>query len=235
MPNKTYLPRKARLLKDFDKSLPVVKQVLILRYGEVETESLIQDSRQKYEKLLPKIPYIGERNPMFTFFLLPASRVLAVYQTLLEQGETEERSGQLIYEIGEAEIQAVPGWMRFSIRRLWFSRWFTQRLQKRAKTSLERNYPGDYVFEYIEGNDQDFDYGIDYLECASCKFFEEQGVPELSPYFCAKDKIASEFFGWGLSRSQTLAEGGERCDFRFKKGGKTNLIIPPSLRQTSTD
>jgi hypothetical protein len=100
---------------------------------------------------------------------------------------------------------------------------------------LERNYPGDYVFEYIEGNDQDFDYGIDYVECASCKFFEEQGVPELSPYFCAKDKIASEFFGWGLSRSQTLAEGGERCDFRFKKGGKTNLIIPPSLRQTSTD
>jgi hypothetical protein len=35
--------------------------------------------------------------------------------------------------------------------------------------------------------------------------------------------------GWGLRRTMTLAEGGERCDFRFKKGGETCVPIPPSL------
>jgi hypothetical protein len=38
----------------------------------------------------------------------------------------------------------------------------------------------------------------------------ESLIPQL-PY------IASDYFGWGLVRTTTLAEGGERCDFRFKR------------------
>jgi hypothetical protein len=83
---------------------------------------------------------------------------------------------------------------------------------------------------YVEGDGQDFDYGIDYIECASCKFLHEQDAAELGPYVCAVDKVASEMLGWGLRRTMTLAEGGVRCDFRFKKGGKTCVTIPQSLR-----
>jgi hypothetical protein len=74
---------------------------------------------------------------------------------------------------------------------LWFSRWFAERLQKRAKSSQERRYPGGYVFAFIEGDGLDFDYGIDYIECASCKFLNEQDAPELIPYVCAVDKVAT--------------------------------------------
>ena len=53
---------------------------------------------------------------------------------------------------------------------------------------------------------------------------------ELAPYVCAVDKVASEMMGWGLSRTMTLAEGREKCDFRFKKGGKTDVAMTQSLR-----
>jgi hypothetical protein len=36
--------------------------------------------------------------------------------------------------------------------------------------------------------------------------------------------------GTGFLRATTLAEGGERCDFRWKKGGETRLAwLPPWL------
>ncbi|MAT96051.1 MAG: hypothetical protein CL608_02715 [Anaerolineaceae bacterium] len=225
----TYVSRKFRLIKDFDRSVSRVKQLLIARYGEEEANILMQESREKYKDLIPQIPYIGDRNPLL-IFLLPASRYLAIYQTFQKHGRTVEEAGRLVYEIGEAEFEAIPGWVRRGIGVLWFSRWFAKRLQKRALLSQERKYSGGYVLAYIEGDGRDFDYGVDYIECAICKFLNEQGAAELAPYVCAVDKVASEMLGWGLRRTMTLAEGGERCDFRFKKGGKTCVTIPQPLR-----
>ncbi|MCJ7583343.1 MAG: L-2-amino-thiazoline-4-carboxylic acid hydrolase, partial [Anaerolineales bacterium] len=73
------------------------------------------------------------------------------------------------------------------------------------------------------------------LECASCKFLAKQGAPELSPYLCPVDILYSDALGWGLMRTQTLAEGAPKCDFRFKKGGKTKVAMPASLQNVIGD
>jgi len=229
MTYENYVSRKSRLLKDFDKSVARVKRMLISRFGEEQANALIRDSRQEYEVLISQIPYIGDKNPLL-IFLLPTSRYLAIYRVLQRQGRTVEDAGKLIYEMSEAELKAIPGVVRRVIGYLWFTRWFLGRLKKRATESQERKYPGGYVLTHVEGNGQDFDYGIDYTECASCKFLSVQNAFELAPYVCAVDKVASEMMGWGLSRTMTLAEGREKCDFRFKKGGKTDVAMPQSLR-----
>jgi hypothetical protein len=203
--------------------------MLISRFGEEQANALIRESHQEYEALIPQIPYIGDKNPLL-IFLLPTSRYLAIYQVLQRQGRTVEDAGQLIYEMSEAELEAIPGLVRRVIGYLWFSRWFLGRLKRRAIESQERKYPGGYVFAYVEGNGQDFDYGVDYTECASCRFLSVQNALELAPYVCAVDEAASEMMGWGLSRTITLSEGGEKCDFRFKKGGETHVAIPQSLK-----
>ena len=56
------------------------------------------------------------------------------------------------------------------------------------------------------------------MECSSCKLLKAQDAMELAPFVCAIDKVTSELLGWGLTRTMTLAEGFEKCDFRFKKG-----------------
>jgi hypothetical protein len=229
MTDENYISRKSELLKDFDRSVARVKRVMVSRYGEEQAQALIRESRQEYETLIPQIPYIGDRSP-FLIFLLPTTRYLAIYRTMQSQGLTVEEAGRLIYQMSEADAKAIPGWERRIMGYLWFSPWFLRRLKKRAAESQKCQYPGGYVLTYIEGDGQTFDYGIDYTECASCKFLSAQKAFELAPYVCATDKVVSELMGWGLTRTMTLAEGCERCDFRFKKGGKTHVPLPQSLR-----
>lgn len=106
--------------------------------------------------------------------------------------------------------------------------------------SCQKDYPieqgiPDYVFNFVEGDGQTFDYGVYYLECASCKFLAKQGAPELAPYLCLVDILYSKALGWGLTRTMTLAEGAERFDFRFKKGGKTKVAVPASMQNVIGD
>jgi hypothetical protein len=228
MTGQGYVPRTSQLLKDFDKSVALAKEGLLARYGQEQADAVVAESRQRYEALIPQIPYIGPRNPLL-IFLLPTSRYLALYRALQRHGQTVEDVGQLVYEMAEAEVRAMPRLVRRAMPYLWFSPWFLARLRRRADRSQLREYPGGYVLDFVEGNGRDFDYGIDYRECASCKLLKAQDAMELAPYVCAVDKVTSEMLGWGLSRTTTLAEGGDRCDFRFKKGGKTSVPVPPSL------
>ena len=46
------------------------------------------------------------------------------------------------------------------------------------------------------------------------------------PYICALDFPISKTFNRGLIRTKTLAEGADICDFRYKKGRKTEEIFP---------
>lgn len=232
MSHENYVSRTPHLLKSFDRATSLIKPVLVARYGE-EANALIQASRQKYCELIPQIPYIGENNALVDVFYLPACRHLGIYKAFQEHGKTVEEVGQLVYEIGEAEFKAIPSFVRRIVRIMWFSRWFIARLQKRALLSQERKHPGGYVVTFLQGDGREFDYEFDYNECAVNNFFRQQGAAELVPYLCAIDKIASELLGWGLYRTMTLADGGSRCDFRFKKDGKTCVTIPQSLRKVS--
>ena len=229
MKEDNYIYRKKQLLKAFDKSISRNKNVLITRFGSEDANSLIRECRHEYEALIPQIPFIGHKSP-FLIFLIPASQYLAVYRVLQSKELTIEKAARLIYLMNQAEWKAVPFILRRIIRYLWFSPLFIWRIRRRAKESQQREYAGGYVLTFIEGNGQTFDWGLDYTECAGCKFLNQQGVPELAPLMCSFDKTASETLGWGLTRTMTIADGGQKCDFRFKKGGKTNINISPSIK-----
>ena len=228
MDNDYYVSRKRKLLKDFDKALGHVRVLLLSRYGKDLTEALVEEARQKYETLIPQLPYVGGRQP-FTQFLISTAWYLAMYRVLQRRGETVEEIGTLIYQASEAYLQAYPAFLQRILGRGTFSRRYRQRVQKRAVESQARRYPGDYVYRFVEGDGETFDFGVDYTECAVVKFLAAQGSPELAPYICPVDILYSEALGWGLRRTTTLAEGSARCDFRFKKGGETRVTVPKSL------
>ncbi len=183
---------------------------------------MIEAAREEFEDLIPQIPYIGEKSP-FLIFLFPTAKCLALYRALQRQGKSVEEAGRWIYEMSEIELKAIPSIVRRVIGFLWFSQWFKRRARQRAIQSLRREYSGNFVMQYVEGDDSTFDYGVDYVECANVKFLRAQGAMELAPYICATDRISSEMLGWGLKRTTTLAGGGDRCDFRFRKSGETSI------------
>ena len=100
-----------------------------------------------------------------------------------------------------------------------------------AEESQKREFSGGYVFTFVEGEGEEFDYGLDFTECATCKFYDVQGESDFTPLSCAADYLKSKAFGWGLTRTMTLAEGYEKCDFRHKKGDTTRVTIPDSLKR----
>jgi hypothetical protein len=225
-----YYGRNAkRYLKYFDlvarSAIPVVE-----RYFPGENaDELMGETRQQYKSLLPGLPYIGGKQP-FTLFVVFTGMLLALHRTNQAQGGTVEKTGELMYEVAEVFLNRLSPLVKRLMAAMNFSPIYLKRLQKRAAESHERKYPGDYVYDFIPGDGTTFNYGVDYHECGSCKYLDSQGVFELAQYLCPVDILYSQVFQWGLSRTKTIASGGEKCDFRFRRGGAINVVVPASMQ-----
>jgi hypothetical protein len=191
---------------------------------------LIAEARDEYARLIPNLPNLGGKQP-FKTFVLATGWFLAFQRALERHGLPLSEAGDLAYELTTRYVEAMPRAVAWLIRRAWFTRLFRTRLRWRASRSQRRRQREDFVFHYVEGDSKQFDYGVDYTECAVWSFLQRQGAPELAPYICALDQIYSDAFSWGLARTTTLAEGGEKCDFRFKRGRKSE--IASTLRRWS--
>ncbi len=222
-----YVSQRRKLLKEFDKTLNRIHEVFVSRYGQ-DAEEMLREARQEYEALIPQLPYIGGKQP-FTQFLISTAWFLSMYRVVKRRGETVEEAGQFLYQASEAYLRAQPRFLSRLLGFMSFSPRYLRRVQRGAVQSHARQYPGDYVYDYVPGDGETFDYGVDYVECGTVKFLAEQGAPELAPYICPADILYSEALGWGLQRTTTLAGGAERCDFRFKKGGETWVAVPEAL------
>ena len=229
-PKDYYNARKKRFLREFDLVARSGRSVIESYFGSENASALVAETRREFECLIPQLPYIGGKQP-FTEFIVFTGMLLAVYCVSKAHGRTVEQTGELVYEIGRAVIKSSPMFLLRLFTPLNFSRRSLDRLRKRASESHERQYPDDYVYDFIAGDGRTFDYGVDYLECASCKFLAKQDAPELAPYLCPVDILYSEALGWGLTRTMTLAEGADRCDFRFKKGGATKVAVPAAMQR----
>ena len=86
-----------------------------------------------------------------------------------------------------------------------------------AALSQQRRYPADWVFEVVDGDGQGFEFGVDYSECGVVKYLAREGAPELAPYLCWIDYPMTAAMGVRVDRTETLAQGGQRCDFRFSR------------------
>jgi hypothetical protein len=104
-------------------------------------------------------------------------------------------------------------------------------IKKAAQESLKRKYPGDWVYTFME-DDGESDYGLDFTECGIVKLFHKYQADEFVPYLCAMDIIMSDAANAGLHRTETIAEGGKRCNFRYKSGRDTKISNTVLNRKT---
>ncbi len=222
---------KPKLLKDFDKMSKLVREVGKAYFDDATLDSVIDDINEGFENLIPQIPYIGGRKNRLASILPRSAMSLALYRVLKARGVPVKEIGKLNYEIVEHYSKHVPRLLKPFMSRLRFSRIIKRVLKKMAERSQKREYPEDWVFLYVEGDGEHFNLGIDYTECAICKFFHQQGADEFTKYMCLTDFATSKASGSGLFRTMTLAEGAEKCDFRWKKGREVMSGWPPTWLQ----
>jgi hypothetical protein len=222
-----YVAQKSKLLKNFKKDAGPLLKASEPTYGKDFIDRVADEALQEYENLIPQIPYIGGKKNGLMGNLMGTVEVLALYKVLKRHGKSDEEIGELVWKGWEAMSKGYP---RFLLRLAgWFQfTRFSQRMTKKMLAETQRReYPENWMAVYVEGDGVDFDYGIDFLECAIVKFFEAQGAAEFAPYVCLFDFAMSKACDLGLRRTMTIAEGHEKCDFRYKRGRETVGGWPP--------
>lgn len=218
-----YIDHKEELLKDFNLTIALMEDSLVSRFGMQFASSLRAEVCQEYEKLIPEIPYIqGIRGRSVNSFLLITAQELAVYKAMKKHGKPAEEAWELCHEAIRLRLSEMPKWKRWLLKVFMFSPIAMTVVKRRAKKQ-EKDRLGDFEVEYLIGEGSDFDFGVNYIQCGNLNFARKHGGEEFAPYICMSDIALSDALGWGLTRTQTLADGCHHCDFRFKKGGVTQI------------
>jgi len=218
-----------KLVGKVDRTLKRSGDVLVDRFGEETAAVMRGEMLDEYRRLIPEVPYIGGRRNINSENLALAPWALAAYRVVVRHGGSVEDAGELLHRMVRAEMERIPRVLRHWIGRQRFGRLRRRKVEKAARRSQARRYPGDWVFERIDGDGETFDFGIDYTECGIVKYLHAQGADELCPYGCDLDYVMFEAMGIGLRRTKTLAWGCDRCDFRLSKQGVTSATWPPEF------
>ncbi len=93
----------------------------------------------------------------------------------------------------------------------------------------EYQYPGNWAITFIKGNGREFDFGLNYNECGIVKLFHAQDADEFTRFICLTAFPYNKSLGTGLIVTKTIAEGAEKCEFRFKRGREVKQGWPPEF------
>jgi hypothetical protein len=224
-----YTTRAEGLVRDFDRACAWYKPGLIQGFGLDRASDTLQEARGEYVRLIPQIPYIGGPKVHMTSDLLESVQVLAFLRGLRTQGATLRESGAIVFGAVRERLSRYPR-LALKLGELRaFSGPFRSYLKRQAAGSRAREYPAGFVFEFLAGDGREFDWGLDITECGILKFFEAQGEADFMPVVCPIDYVLSEWLGYGLARTKTLAEGAECCNPRLKRGCRTQWRLPEVL------
>jgi len=205
---------------------------LIARYDDKLANLLLREARWEYEKLIPEIPHIeGWRARMLNSFLLITAQELAVYKAIKREGKPPEEAWELCHKALRLRVAEIPRWKRWLLKQFMFSTLVKKVMARRSKQPP--TCFGDFEVEYLISEEGDFDVGVNYLQCGNYRFAVKHGGEAFGPYICMSDIALSDAMGWGLMRTQTLADGCDYCDFRMKKGAATKISSKtPEVQRT---
>ena len=220
-----YLSRRTDILALFEAHAQAWQPFLARRYGGDLADAIQKEARAQHEALIPEIPYIGgDDNPM-TRHLVRSTTSLALYKAMQAHGKTAEETGRILYDAVTESVSHLPPTLPPTAEELAEKR-------EQARRSQERRYPGDWVWAFVEGDGATFDYGYDFVECGTLKLYHAHGAGAFLPFYCYLDFVTQRTPGWGFTRTMTLAEGYDRCNFRYQQGGETRQGWPPPFIAT---
>ncbi|MFX0004704.1 MAG: L-2-amino-thiazoline-4-carboxylic acid hydrolase [Candidatus Hermodarchaeota archaeon] len=225
-----YLKNKPNLMKRFEYSLRIVKDLLMERFDESKSEDLINRMRKEYEEFLPKIPDVGGKKNLFISIITDKVSLLAMFFILEKEGYTYREIGQFAINFTEIETKnAIERAEKKGMNLLdfYFNDVFLNSAKAHCDDTLKRKYPDNWVMEYVDGTNEDFDYGLNVSECAIHKIYKKLGAEKYAPFGCLIDFAQANVLGYGLTRTESLANGALGCDHLFTRTGNTPKAWPP--------
>jgi len=137
---------------------------------------------------------------------------LALYRTLLDEGaEREEVLAEVesLFEVTFGRFSSVMSLLNPMPEAFTLFRWVTRR-------TLQLGFPPS-GWEITAVQDDEHCIAFDYTRCFYLDVLTAYGAPELAPLYCKMDDLLYQSLPAAIvwHRTGTLAQGDERCDFRW--------------------
>lgn len=175
-------------------------------------------------------PKLDVDNGSLATYIKLGVMVMAMVQLYKEIGLGEYEIGEFIYETANEYYRLSPIKKWFQCQ-LFFSPLNVKQILKRQALSEQReNGINGFKIKYVDGRNQN-EFGVDYLKCGICDYFARKNLFEYVKYCCLVDYAIMKNMGISFSRTTTLGNGGEKCDFRFAKEGNLEEGWPPTNLQ----
>lgn len=196
-----------------------MKKVLTEKYGKEYAAEIMGKSKQVYRDIVKKADDIGDDNPL-AYNELFALSFVAPYlasEKKISPEVIQEMMRRSLYHVkwyfSITNLNTEKGKAANKKNILRYVKWYTA--EKEAK------YPSSFKVDFV---------GLPYegacyyriTRCPICIYAERLGVPELMPLFCELDNVMITFQHGILHRQQTIASGGDYCDY-FIVGDKENI------------
>ena len=175
----------------------------------IKDKKTIKNVQMEYKDIILRAKDIGEKNIFVTSYAMGAYYLAMCRKTGLTP---EENYKALEKGIGKSKVfKAFLGTADSYLS----DKKMNHRKVLAAETH-KRIYENDWVWDIVDKDDQ-YDGGYDYTECGVCKLFADEGAFKLAKYVCKLDYVMFDMMGITLTRTKTIADGDDSCDFRFKK------------------
>ena len=187
-----------------------MKKVLCEQYGKPYAAQIMKQSKKVYRDLVAKADDIGDDNPMAynELFALTFVAPYVASNKKIPPKTVQEMMRRSLYSIrwyfGRTDLNTEKGKTENKKSVVKYAKWYTPEKEAQYPTSFKV----DFVGQPYKGACY---YRI--TRCPICTYAKKLGVQELMPLFCELDEVMITLQHGVLHRQQTLANGGEYCDY----------------------
>jgi ubiquinone biosynthesis protein len=199
-----------RLMRPF--LAPAARRVLGDCFEPEEIRRVLGDAFDDYDRRRPALPEEQQTGPRWMVHL--AALTAGLYRALLARGlaeaEARRRTAEVTWLVYE-KMAAVP----WALARL-MEREPYGRLEK--ATDLLRRFPFRAPsYDMVDVPAERDVVAFDVRRCPVAEYLRAEGLSELCvEAWCNLDILLANKWGARLERTGTLAQGAERCDFRWR-------------------
>jgi hypothetical protein len=196
----------------------------LTREDEASITTILGETRANATRIAATVPDPGWGAPHMRAFTISGLLYVALHQALKTRGYDAAATWAVCDAATKAHFARMSGFEKTLASAGLFS-WPMKALSRSIARRSREAPVGGWAFEFVEGVKGELDYGVDYTRCAIRELAVANDAGDLAPYICLADIAGSDAFGWGLVRTTTIAQGGARCDFRFKRGRATDVKV----------
>ena len=217
-------------MEEFKEYFDSIISFMDSHFPDINKEEIRNLIEKEYGNIIPLLPDIGGNKNIMTPLLINSVPALAVMRALELKGIAIRDIGEFYYDWYETVFELLIRSAKSNNTEVqnillsksgMFNKETLDILKIGAKASQSRTYLEDFVYEFVEGDGETFDYGINFTECAVHKFYKKLNAEKFLSFGCMSDFAMARAAGYGFTRTQSIWNGAPFCDFRYIKEGNT--------------